>query len=449
MSSYLEHTRRIAAATPRERNRVVDFWRATAIGMVVIGHWMVAGIWKQPDGEVALLSALEYVPYAAWVTWLVQVMPVFFLAGGYANARGMSRVLSGEQRRRDWITLRTRRLWSPVTPLLVVWVVLIVIMRLFLEPRILSSGSMSATVPLWFLAVYLVFTALAPFTFAWWRRWRWWSVTALVAAALAVDLARFQAEVPGIGWSNYLFVWGAVHQVGYWWSERDAGPGIRITLGWTVCGTALAVLIAVTWLGWYPVPMIGVPGVGLNNMAPPTGAIGLLGMAQAGLIWGTAPGLGRLMQRPRAWHTIVSLSGVIMTVYLWHLSAMTLVAVAGLNLAGGAPFELEPGTTAWWLTRPLWIAALLIVLAGLVAVFARFEWRVSDAPLPRTRRMVTAGVVLVAGSAGAVAMYGLTGTDGVIHWIIPGAALLGAFILGALPGRRRTPETPPPLPASR
>jgi len=123
--------------------------------------------------------------------------------------------------------------------------------------------------------------------------------------------------------------------------------------------------------------------------------------------------------------------------------------VAGLNLAGGAAFELEPGTTAWWLTRPLWIAALLIVLAGLVAVFARFEWRVSDVPLPRTRRMVTAGVVLVAGSAGAVAMYGLTGTDGVIHWIIPGAALLGAFILGALPGRRRTPETPPPLPASR
>jgi hypothetical protein len=62
--------------------------------------------------------------------------------------------------------------------------------------------------------------------------------------------------------------------------------------------------------------------------------------------------------------------------------------------------------------------------------------------------MVTAGVVLVAGSAGAVAMYGLTDTDGVIHWIIPGAALLGAFILGALPGRRRTPETAPTLPAS-
>ncbi|HAX81249.1 MAG TPA: hypothetical protein DCY40_01620, partial [Actinobacteria bacterium] len=55
---------------------------------------------------------------------------------------------------------------------------------------------------------------------------------------------------------------------------------------------------------------------------------------------------------------------------------------------------------------------------------------------PRTRGAVAAGVLLAAGSAGAVAMYGLTDTDGVIHWIIPGAALLGAVVLGALPARR-------------
>ncbi|HSM02672.1 MAG TPA: acyltransferase [Acidimicrobiia bacterium] len=413
----------------------MDLWRVLAITVVVLGHWLVAAIWVKPDGEISLLSALEWVPYAAWATWFVQVMPVFFLVGGYANARALRSVIAGEQRRREWITLRTRRMWTPVTPLLLVWVGLIVLLRLMLDPALVSSASMSATIPLWFLAVYLTLTGAAPVTHRWWRAWGPASVAAMAGAAIAVDVARFVGEVPGIGWLNFVLVWATVHQIGYWWADRDAGPGISSATGWAVAAGALGVLVGITWSGLYPVAMLGVPGESVTNFAPPTSALLVLGVVQTGIIWGTAGRARSLVARPRAWRVVVSLSGVIMTIYLWHLSAMSLLAAGGINAFDGVVFSLEPGTTAWWLTRPLWIAALLVVLALLVAVFARYEWRIGATPPPRTRRWVAAGVTLAAGSAGAVAVWGLTARDGVIHWSIPLAAVIGAMILGAVPRR--------------
>ncbi len=55
-----------------------------------------------------------------------------------------------------------------------------------------------------------------------------------------------------------------------------------------------------------------------------------------------------------------------------------------------------------------------------------------------TRRWVTLGVVLTAGSAAGVAAWGITGPDAVIHRSFPGAAVVGAAILGALPRRKKS-----------
>ena len=439
MRKYLEYTRGLAASTPSSRNRIVDFWRVVSIGVVVLGHWLAASIWLQPDDEIALLNSLEWIPYAGWVTWIVQVMPIFFLAGGYANARGLRKVVAGEQLRRDWITARARRLFTPVIPLLLVWVLLIVALRAFVPSDVVYAGALSATVPLWFLAVYITLTAAAPLSYKLWRMYGSASILALAAAAIAVDLARFAFDVPGIGWVNFVFVWAAVHQIGYWWSTRDAGAGIASRTGWLVAGGSLAALIAVTWIGWYPVAMVGIPGAEVTNMTPPTFAIVLLGTMQVGIIWGSAPAVKRLTARARNWHGVVAFSGVIMTVYLWHLSAMSLVAAAGLLTFNGEMFRIEPGTTAWWLTRPVWVAILVVITLGLVAVFARFEWRISAAPAPRRRRVVTAGILLTAGSAAGVAFWGITTPDAVINWSIPVAAIIGAAMLGALPsvGKRR------------
>jgi len=433
---YLAYTRGLAEATPVARNRVVDFWRAIAILVVVFGHWLAASIWLKPDDSIALLNSLEWIPYAGWVTWLVQVMPIFFLAGGYANARGMNKVIAGEERRRDWITTRMRRLFTPVVPLLVVWVLLILVMRTFVSAEVVYAGALSATVPVWFLAVYLVLTAIAPFTHAWWRLRGPETVFVLAALAIGVDVARFVFDVPGIGWVNFVFVWACVHQIGYWWSDRD-DAGIAARVGGTCAAGALAALVVVTWIGWYPVAMVGIPGAGVTNMTPPTFAIAILGVVQFGVIIGTQGALRRRLQRIATWHKVVAFNGVIMTVYLWHLTAMSLVAAVGLNAFDGRLFRIEPGTAVWWATRPVWLAILALAAAPLVALFAVFEWRINRQPGPRTRTAVTAGVLLVAGSAAATAQIGISTPDAVVQWTIPVAAIAGAAVLGALPSRRR------------
>lgn len=433
MKKYLAYTRNLAEQTPPERNRVVDFWRATAILMVVFGHWLAASIWLRPDGEIELLNSLEWVPYAGWITWVVQVMPIFFLAGGYANARGLRKVELGEQRRREWITARVRRMFTPVIPLLLVWVALILVMRGFVPPEVVHAGAMSATVPLWFLAVYLTLTALAPFTYKWWRRSGPITVGWLLAAAIAVDFARFEYDVPGIGWANFLFVWAAVHQLGYWWAARDAGDGIPSRSGWLLFAGSLGVLVTVTWTGLYPVAMVGIPGAEVTNMTPPTFAMAVLGFMQFGVIVGTQPAVRRFTARASVWHGVVAVSGIIMTVYLWHLSAMSLVGAAGLFSPASVFFEIEPGTSMWWLTRPLWLAILAAVTAGIATVFARFEWRISRRPAPSRVVVVVAGLLLTAGSAAAVATIGIATRDAVVQWTVPAAAIAGAVLLGALP----------------
>ena len=59
-----------------------------------------------------------------------------------------------------------------------------------------------------------ILTAAAPLTHAWYRRVGALSIAVLTAAAVAVDIARFAFDVPGIGWINFIFVWAAVHQIG-------------------------------------------------------------------------------------------------------------------------------------------------------------------------------------------------------------------------------------------
>jgi hypothetical protein len=99
----------VVAATPAHRDRYVDLLRAAAILAVVTGHGLTAAVIVQ-DGRLSGINALEVLPWARPLTWLFQVMPVFFLVGGYANAASWS----SHQRRGgagvSWVRSRMFRL---------------------------------------------------------------------------------------------------------------------------------------------------------------------------------------------------------------------------------------------------------------------------------------------------------------------------------------------------
>ncbi|MCZ6641297.1 MAG: acyltransferase, partial [Gammaproteobacteria bacterium] len=227
--------------------------------------------------------------------------------------------------------------------------------------------------------------------------------------------------------ANFAFVWVAVHQLGYAWFEGRFSSARR-SLPWCVGG--LVLLIILVRYGPYPVAMIGVPGQELSNSMPPTIALLMLGIFQTGLVLSLEPLGRRMLQGLRAWTAVVLVNGMIMTVYLWHLTAL-IVVLALAYAAGGLGLGVEPATGTWWAWRPVWIGLYAVAVVPFIAVFARFEQvsvSVETAGISRWRLM--AGVLLVCGGLALTAAGGIgsDGWTGVRLWVVAlpfvGAALV-------------------------
>ncbi len=368
-SGAWREARALAARTPARRNRYVDFLRALSITVVVIGHWLMAAP-AVDRGELTLSDMLHVAPWSQWLTWLFQVMPLFFIVGGYANAASWQAARRAGRGYGPWLAGRMRRLIGPVVPLIVVWSLMaIAAQRLGVADATIRIGSQAAFIPTWFLAVYVMVVVVAPATHAFWRRWGMASFWAFALAAAAVDAIAFGSGPDWLRWANYALVWLGVQQLGYaWHAERLGGRGAA--LAWS--GGALALLFALVGLASYPVSMITVPGEAVSNSRPPTIALLALGAFQVGCVRLFEHPARRWLQRERPWAATLLVNGFIMTLYLWHATA--LVWIVGLaNALGGLGLGLEPASSAWWLTRPLWIGVCALVLAACIPVFARFE----------------------------------------------------------------------------
>ena len=158
-----------------------------AIVTVVLGHWLMAAVTVR-DGELGPDAVLNIAPWSHPLTWLFQVMPLFFIVGGYAN--GLS--WRAARRRGDpyaaWLRARLQRLGSPVLPLLVGWLVLATVAYAVGVPgSTLRTASQVALDPTWFLAAYIVVVALAPALLWTWERWGWRIVGAGLVAHPRLD----------------------------------------------------------------------------------------------------------------------------------------------------------------------------------------------------------------------------------------------------------------------
>jgi hypothetical protein len=239
--------------------------------------------------------------------------------------------------------------------------------------------------PLWFLAVYLIVVAMAPVFVRLHERWRWWVPCALAVTAATLDVVG--DHVAGVGWVNYPVVFLFAHQLGFFAGDGTfaSWPRHRLVLGGAAGLAALAALTA----GPYPTSMVGVTGEARSNMSPPTVCIVALAVLQVALVLLARPAAARWLERPRPWGGVVALNTSIMTIFLWHLPSLVLVA---LLLLIGFP-QPEVASATWWALRIPWFALMAVVLAGLVSVMSRFERGRGEPPTATPWRSVAAAAL--------------------------------------------------------
>ncbi len=369
-SSATTSARDLAAATPSTRDRYVDFLRVASLMVVMLGHWLMAVVvWA--DGRLHTANVLETTPSARWLTWIFQVMPVFFIVGGFSNSASLAAARRKGVTYGTWLGSRLRRLVRPVLAFAAVWTAAAAVMvATGVDPKGLRAGSIAQ--PLWFLAVYVVVVALAPAMVALHARWGWGSVVGLGSAVLAVDVARWGYGVPMVGWLNLGLVWLFVHQLGVAWRAGSAATWSRSRRVAVLAAAAgMGTLVVLTTAFGYPGSMVGGVEGGRTNTFPPSFAIVALAVWQFGAVLALRPVVDRWLARPRVWTAVVAANGMAMTLYLWHLTALVIVTAAVLP-AGLLPSP-EAGTGAWWALRPVWVVLLAAALVPLVAVFARVE----------------------------------------------------------------------------
>ncbi|MBA9006621.1 acyltransferase family protein [Thermomonospora cellulosilytica] len=374
----------LAARTPADRDRHVDFLRVGSLAVVVLGHWLMAVPLTGPDGSVRAGNALAVMPSLQPLTWLLQVMPVFFFVGGFSHAKALRR----GPRYGEFVRARAARLLVPTAVFAAVWLAAALLVELAgRDEGVLRLATRVVAQPLWFVGVYLAMVAFAP---PMWRLHRSYGAAVPVAlgvGVVAVDLLRFGYGVTAVAPLNLLLVWLAVHQLGF--CHADGRLGRRVSAALAGCGlTAMLALIA--W-GPYPLSMVGMPGAPVSNMSPPTlalftHALWLIGLTM--LLHGPA---ARMLARPRVWIGVIAANGLAMTAFLWHLTALFLLCAVQFGLGLPRPAVGEP---AWWLSRPLWLALLAAATAGLVALFRRADRPRRPAPRSHGPLRDVAGITL-------------------------------------------------------
>ncbi|WP_433497294.1 acyltransferase family protein [Sphaerimonospora sp. CA-214678] len=371
MGATSRGVRRLAEQTPPSRERFIDLLRAVSIVAVVLGHWLATVVGYDEHGELIGRSALPDLPWAQPLTWVVQVMPVFFFVGGYANAVS----LAAERRRggnaTEWLIRRGGRLIPPTTALVLVMGGGALAAGLFdADPARVRTVVWFASIPLWFLVVYLIAVALTPPMYALHRRYGLAVPLVLVGLVAAGDVARLLGH--GL-WSNgnFLFGWLAVHQMGFAWRDGLLPARPRVAVPLLLAGAGALLLL--TLVGPYPISMIDVPGERLHNMSPPSLALLAVATTQFGVALLLRDRAERWLRQTRRWVVVVAVNTVIMTIFLWHISAAILL-VAALHAAGVLPTP-EAGSAEWLAWRIPLLLMFGVVLALLVAIFGPIEVR--------------------------------------------------------------------------
>ena len=367
------------------RDLVVDLARVVCVLLVVVIHLLMIGVGLDDAGAIVVSRPLEAQSWFAAATWIGQIMPLFFALGGFTAITSWRSLRARGGGAVDFVRARTMRLATPALPLFAFFAIVLGAATIAgVDSSLLETVASGAGTPLWFLAAFLLVQCLVPVAATLHERAPVLTLAGLAACAVLVDAARVATGITELGLLNLVFVWGFAQQLGFCyadgWFRRRSVP-------------ALTSLAAVSYLliwpgvaaGWYSPDM-------LTNLNPPTAPLMLLGIAQVALLTVVHAPLAALMRARPAQAAVLLIGSRAMTVYLWHLPVIIVVAGLALIVPGAAP---EPASPGWWLGRPVVLVVVLALVWLASLPLARFE-RVSTAVAPGARRPSAWAVVTAA-----------------------------------------------------
>ncbi|MGH4009466.1 MAG: acyltransferase family protein, partial [Pseudonocardiaceae bacterium] len=317
-SSVWARLRGVAGATPPGRDRVVDATRAAAILVVIAWHWAGSVTHRDAGGTLVMPNPIAEVPGGWLATWVLQVMPAFFVVGGFANLASWNSVVRSGGGAAEFLRRRMVRLLLPVAVWAAVWMTAEAVAAVVLPGhRGVWEWFPGVLAPLWFVGAYIVVTAAVPLTARLHRRF---GAAALLGMAAGIAVLEVLARAVGVGWAGWIsagLVWLFAHQLGYLWR----GSGATLTTGRRagIAAAGLSGLVLLTTFG-YPRSMVALPGDTESNMLPPNATIAALAVFQLGLILLAAPRVGGLLHRRWVWRAVVAVNATALTLFVWHMT---------------------------------------------------------------------------------------------------------------------------------
>jgi hypothetical protein len=429
--------RRIAEDTPPDRDRAVDVARLAALIVVMFGHCALLLATIDSSG-VRIGNLLGEIPAIAPITWLVQVMPLFFLAGGAAGAYGWH---SGKAWG-TWLFTRAQRLCRPVFWYLAMWSVGLLLTGLLLGADSAAALGRESVALLWFLGVYLVVLAFVPaLTRMSTGRAVGVVVVSLLAGAGAVDVIRLSVGTPMAGVANFLIVWLIPVVIGVAYARGLIGRR-RALIGAAAAFTA-QVLLCIA--GPYEVSLVVTGTEHLSNVSPPTLVLALHCTWMSLLFVAAAGAIRRWAARPNVWYVVAMGNGGAMTLYLWHIPAIA-VAAFSLHAVGLDAYDVDaPGFWALLALRAVVFAGVMAVAFRLLSPLEhrRLPWW--DARVQATGTRSTAAGLLICLSGVVLVLLAKNGLAGTTGWVTLASflALSAAARFAAGPARQLTAGGPP------
>lgn len=386
----------VLAATPLGRDRAIDVARLGSLLVVMFGHCALL-LAAFTDNGLWVRNTLGAQPSLQPITWVLQVMPLFFLAGAASAAYGVKPETSWG----GWLLTRAQRLARPVFWYLGFWSIILVAVQHFAGDSSAARLGQESVALLWFIGVYPLVLAFVPTLV----RVRSGAALAGVALALLVAAGGFDAarkHTGSIGWGvpNFLIVWLIPAVIGVAYARKLIRRPFAAAIGALAFGAAVLAVV-----GPYDVPLVVTGRETFPNSTPPTLLLGLHCVWVSALFVLTAPAIGRWARRPKVWYPVAVGNAGAMTLYLWHIPVIAVAATALHYLGSDAS---DPGQNWFWgsiALRAVVFAALMFATFLLLSPLEhrRLPWW-DDRVTARGIRGAAVGTLVCAGSIGALLM---------------------------------------------